>query len=90
MFDRSKTTVVTGERSFTEAIAGASVGDNFLYHTGGPHDGHLMKLTAARYSMKGELFLFQLRNLKDPKKFDYFCRVLSVDAGRVLRMGEFQ
>lgn len=91
MFDRSKALDLVSERDFREFMDNSPpVGENVLYHTGGPTDGHLMKRIAARHSMSGRLFLFTLRNLKDPKKWDYFARTISPETGKLLKMEPYK
>ena len=91
MFDRSKVLDVASELDFREFMGNSPlVGENARYHTGGPTDGHLMKRIAARHAMSGRLFLFTLRNQKDPKKWDYFARILSPEAGKILKMEPYK
>ena len=89
MFDRTNVVNTPTEKSFKLWLNEAKIGDNALYYIGDANGGCLQKGAAARGSMAGELFLFRLRNVSDPTKFDYFARRLSPQAGKVLKMGEY-
>lgn len=90
MFVRNTILDVMNQSAFRDWMTTSEVGDNARYFTGDSEGGHLMKRITSRHAMEGRLFLFQLRNIQNPKLFDYYARRMSPTAGKVLKMGEYQ